>query len=167
VVVEPRARAVELPTHVSPQAERRRRIRTLAGNLDLVARAPWLLFPGSNALWGRFLQHKLLRLLGPFALAQTIVSLAVLAPSSPFWTVVAVGAVAAFGVAALGRRMGRIGVLARGFLGAQLLCAVAWREALAGRIASLWRPAPSPPRPAELVVPSSRSSIPTAARSTP
>jgi hypothetical protein len=160
VVVEPRARAVELPSHTGPLAERRRRVRTLAGNLELVARAPWLLLPVANPLWGRFVQHKLLRLAGPFALAGTILALAARATSSATWAALAIGAALGLGVAALGPRAGRIGLLARGFLAAQLLCAIAWREALLGRIATLWRPAPSPPRPAEVVVPASRSSGP-------
>ncbi|MGY3038761.1 cellulose synthase/poly-beta-1,6-N-acetylglucosamine synthase-like glycosyltransferase [Rhodanobacter sp. TND4EL1] len=78
VVFEPRALAWDKPSQ-QPAEERRRKIRTLAGNYQLIQLAPWLLLPGSNPLWFRFVSHKLLRLLAPWLLLGFGLSTAVLA----------------------------------------------------------------------------------------
>ena len=57
----------------SPKEEFRRKVRTLAGNYQLLQLAPWLL-TRSNPLRVRFVCHKLLRLLVPFALVGVLVS---------------------------------------------------------------------------------------------
>jgi cellulose synthase/poly-beta-1,6-N-acetylglucosamine synthase-like glycosyltransferase len=57
----------------SPKQEFRRKVRTLAGNYQLLRIAPWLL-TGSNPLLVQFVCHKLLRLLVPFALVGVLVS---------------------------------------------------------------------------------------------
>ncbi len=67
VVFEPRARAWDRPS-AAPVQEQRRKIRTLAGNFQLVQLAPWLLSPARNPLWFRFVSHKLLRLAAPWLL---------------------------------------------------------------------------------------------------
>jgi cellulose synthase/poly-beta-1,6-N-acetylglucosamine synthase-like glycosyltransferase len=48
--------------------ELRRKVRTLAGNFQLLARLPAALLPWRNPLWGQFVSHKLLRLAVPWAL---------------------------------------------------------------------------------------------------
>lgn len=65
VVLEAGAVAWDRPSH-SSTVERRRKLRTLAGNYQLVSLAPWLLLPGINPAWLRFVSHKLLRLLSPW-----------------------------------------------------------------------------------------------------
>ncbi|HEY8683380.1 MAG TPA: glycosyltransferase family 2 protein [Rhodanobacter sp.] len=67
VIFEPLALAWDRPSQ-QPFQERLRKIRTLAGNYQLVQLAPWLLRPGRNPLWGRFVSHKLLRLMAPWLL---------------------------------------------------------------------------------------------------
>ena len=57
----------------SPQQEFRRKVRTLAGNYQLLQIAPWLL-TRSNPLRFQFVCHKLLRLMVPFALVGVLVS---------------------------------------------------------------------------------------------
>jgi biofilm PGA synthesis N-glycosyltransferase PgaC len=57
----------------SPKQEFRRKLRTLAGNYQLLQLAPWLL-TRSNPLRIQFICHKLLRLLVPFALVGIFVS---------------------------------------------------------------------------------------------
>jgi biofilm PGA synthesis N-glycosyltransferase PgaC len=57
----------------SPKQEFRRKVRTLAGNYQLLQFAPWLL-TGTNPLRVQFICHKLLRLLVPFALVGVLVS---------------------------------------------------------------------------------------------
>lgn len=67
VVLEAGAVAWDRPSASSAQ-ERGRKLRTLAGNFQLVALAPWLLVPGRNPAWLRFVSHKLLRLASPWLL---------------------------------------------------------------------------------------------------
>ncbi|HEY2645776.1 MAG TPA: glycosyltransferase family 2 protein [Candidatus Acidoferrales bacterium] len=57
----------------SPQQEFRRKVRTMAGNYQLLQIAPWILTP-SNPLLFQFVCHKLLRLMVPFALVGALVS---------------------------------------------------------------------------------------------
>jgi len=56
-----------------PKQEFSRKVRTLAGNYQLLQIAPWLL-TRSNPLRVQFVCHKLLRLLVPFALVGVLVS---------------------------------------------------------------------------------------------
>ena len=59
--------------------ERRRMIRRLAGNFQLLQLAPWLLQPWRNPLWWRFVSHELLRLLAPWLLLLLTLCSALLA----------------------------------------------------------------------------------------
>lgn len=65
LVVETRARAYDYPT--SRHTEFRRKVRTLAGNYQILLAYPRLLTP-SNRMWFHFVSYKLGRLLLPFAL---------------------------------------------------------------------------------------------------
>jgi len=72
VVLEDRAKAYDrIETNIAD--ERRRKIRTLAGNWQSLARNPWLLSPWQNPLWWQYLSHKVGRLLVPFALLVVLV----------------------------------------------------------------------------------------------
>lgn len=142
VVVAPDAHVIERVEATTPAVERRRRIRTLAGNFQLLARAPWLLVPGKNRLWWRFVSHKLLRLLGPVALAAVLVALVALAPQSLGWALLALAAAGGLALAALGHRAGPLGRIARGFVEAQLLVVIAAAHAVRGT--TPWRPAHEP-----------------------
>jgi cellulose synthase/poly-beta-1,6-N-acetylglucosamine synthase-like glycosyltransferase len=100
-----------------------RKVRTLAGNYQLLALMPWLLVPGRNPVWFQLFSHKLLRLVCPWALALLFVSSLALASvphTSPltlaFWRTLALGQVAFYGLALFGARAGRIGSLARTFV---------------------------------------------------
>ena len=67
VIHEERARAFDrLPE--KPCDEFRRKVRTLAGNYQLMARLPVVLVPWRNRLWWQFVSHKALRLVVPWAL---------------------------------------------------------------------------------------------------
>jgi len=68
---ERNARAYDLPS-ASMAQEWRRKVRTLAGNWQLLQLEPRLLFPWHNPCWWRFVSHKLLRLLVPYALAALL-----------------------------------------------------------------------------------------------
>lgn len=64
---EPSAKAYDVVTP-SYHHEFKRKVRTLAGNYQLIGMAPWLLVPGMNPLWWQFVSHKVFRLLVPYAL---------------------------------------------------------------------------------------------------
>jgi cellulose synthase/poly-beta-1,6-N-acetylglucosamine synthase-like glycosyltransferase len=112
-----------------------RKVRTLAGNYQLVAKLPWLLVPGKNPVWFQFVSHKLLRLVCPWALLVLLASSLVLATGpalSPletgFWQLLATGQLVFYALAALGARAGRIGALARTFVILNLAAVVGlWR----------------------------------------
>ena len=109
VVFEPRAIAWDKPSTL-PEQERRRKIRTLAGNYQLVQLAPWLLWPSTNPLWFRFASHKLLRLLAPWLMVSMTLASAVLSTRHPMYAVAFGGIVAAallVALAALAPSLGR------------------------------------------------------------
>jgi len=67
VIHEERARAFDrLPEKA--RDEFRRKVRTLAGNFQLMARMPAALLPGRNRVWWQFVSHRALRLVVPWAL---------------------------------------------------------------------------------------------------
>jgi poly-beta-1,6-N-acetyl-D-glucosamine synthase len=82
VVHDDRAHAFDrLPDRT--RDEFRRKVRTLAGCLQLTARLPAVLSPRRNPLWLQFVSHKLLRLLAPWGLLALLVT-SLLAPG-PFY----------------------------------------------------------------------------------
>jgi cellulose synthase/poly-beta-1,6-N-acetylglucosamine synthase-like glycosyltransferase len=62
--------------------ETRRKVRTLAGNFQLLALEPRLLLPMVNPVWLQFVSHKLGRLLVPYALVVALATSVWLAPRS-------------------------------------------------------------------------------------
>jgi cellulose synthase/poly-beta-1,6-N-acetylglucosamine synthase-like glycosyltransferase len=99
-----------------------RKVRTLAGNYQLVAKMPWLLLPQKNPLWLQMMSHKLLRLACPWALVTLFfasIALSFRSDLSPLalllWRTLALGQIALYACAAAGARAGRIGALARTF----------------------------------------------------
>jgi cellulose synthase/poly-beta-1,6-N-acetylglucosamine synthase-like glycosyltransferase len=73
VVHDPSACAFDrLPA--SPRDEFRRKVRTLSGNFQLLARMPLLLSPWHNPIWLQFISHKLLRLAVPWLLISMFVA---------------------------------------------------------------------------------------------
>lgn len=68
VLFVPEARAFD-PQTLAPEKEQRRKVRTLAGNYQMLFRYPAWLFPWKNRLWFQLIAHKYLRLAGPVFLA--------------------------------------------------------------------------------------------------
>lgn len=96
LVVEPEAQAFDFPTDVS--IEFRRKVRTLAGNYQLLRYYPWLLTLRNRMLF-HFISYKLLRLLLPWiALALLIVCFGL---PEPWRTIVLGGQLGIYGLAAL------------------------------------------------------------------
>ena len=73
VIFDPAARAYD-KVAPSPEVEYRRKVRTLMGNYQLVARMPELLLPSRNPVCFQFLSHKVGRLLVPYFLMALFVS---------------------------------------------------------------------------------------------
>ncbi|HWF86107.1 MAG TPA: glycosyltransferase family 2 protein [Vicinamibacterales bacterium] len=67
VVFNERARAFDRAT-VDADTESRRKIRTLAGNYQILRLEPALLLPWRNPVWLQYVSHKLGRLLVPYAM---------------------------------------------------------------------------------------------------
>jgi cellulose synthase/poly-beta-1,6-N-acetylglucosamine synthase-like glycosyltransferase len=67
VIFQGDAKAFDSPSQDIAE-EKRRKIRTLAGNWQLLAMNPGLLVPFHNPLFFKFVSHKVLRLLVPYAL---------------------------------------------------------------------------------------------------
>ena len=103
-----------------------RKVRTLAGNYQLFARMPQLLVPIANPSWLEVISHKVLRLVGPWALVVCLVASAAAAQPlstvayepSPVWLMraLAIGQILVYALAALGARAGRQGTVYRTFV---------------------------------------------------
>jgi cellulose synthase/poly-beta-1,6-N-acetylglucosamine synthase-like glycosyltransferase len=78
VVFEDHARAFDRVAATGAD-ESRRKVRTLAGNYQIVALEPRLLIPLVNPVWVQYISHKLGRLLAPWALLMILVSSTALA----------------------------------------------------------------------------------------
>ncbi|GAA3923177.1 glycosyltransferase family 2 protein [Luteimonas lutimaris] len=89
----------------TPGEEFARKLRTLAGNWQLIARMPTLLHPRRNPLFFAWFSHKFLRLLAPWALLLALAASAV-APG-PVFRVLFVLQVLGYACAALGVAMPR------------------------------------------------------------
>ncbi len=63
--------------------EWRRKVRTLAGNWQLLKLQPLLKSPLANPIWWRFVSHKIMRLVVPFAMIAALLSSATL--EGPFY----------------------------------------------------------------------------------
>jgi cellulose synthase/poly-beta-1,6-N-acetylglucosamine synthase-like glycosyltransferase len=110
VVFEPRARAWDSPD-LGGGLEFARKVRTLSGNYQLVQLMPWVL-SGQNPLLLRFVSHKLLRLVVPFALAAMLISSLWL--RAPLYRLALVLQLAFYGLALLAlARLLKAGILGR------------------------------------------------------
>lgn len=140
VVHEERARAFDrFPERA--RDEFRRKVRTLGGNFQLVARLPALLHPGKNPLWWQFLSHKLLRLVVPWALLGLLATAAVL--PGPFYRAAFYGQIAFYLVALLGTRRpiavrSRLAAAAASFLVLNTAAWTAFWVWASGRAARSW-----------------------------
>jgi biofilm PGA synthesis N-glycosyltransferase PgaC len=110
VVFEPRARAWDSPD-LGGGLEFARKVRTLSGNYQLVQLMPWVL-SGQNPVLLRFVSHKLLRLVVPFALAAMLISSLWL--RAPLYRMALVLQLAFYGLALLAlARLLKAGILGR------------------------------------------------------
>jgi cellulose synthase/poly-beta-1,6-N-acetylglucosamine synthase-like glycosyltransferase len=87
VVFNERARAFDRAA-VDADAEARRKIRTLAGNYQILALEPRLLLPIRNRVWLQYVSHKIGRLVVPYAMLAIFAASVVLASTHPFYIAV-------------------------------------------------------------------------------
>jgi glycosyltransferase involved in cell wall biosynthesis len=80
-----------------------RKVRTLAGNFQLIARAPWILSLRNRVLF-QLVSHKLLRLVVPYFLLLMLLSACVLAAHSTGWAIIAIAELLLLAIAALSLR---------------------------------------------------------------
>ena len=92
---------------VDAEQELRRKMRTLAGNFQLLAQEPRVLLPGVNPVWLQFMSHKVGRLLAPYALLAIFATSAGLAPTSWFYAAAFGAQLSFFALAAYGAALAR------------------------------------------------------------
>ena len=121
-----------------------RKVRTLAGNYQLVAMMPWLLLPGVNPVWFQMVSHKLLRLVSPWALLLLLavsITLACAGKSTSellLWRTLGLGQGLFYVLAVVGSRVGRPGALARTFSVLNVAALVGLWRFLRGSQAVTW-----------------------------
>jgi poly-beta-1,6-N-acetyl-D-glucosamine synthase len=140
VIHDQRAVAYDCLPHRA-RDEFRRKVRTLAGNFQLVARMPQLLLPWRNPVWWQFISHKLLRLAVPWALLAMII-LSALIPT-PLYQVLFWSQLGFYGLALLGSipTVGRRLRLAGAAASVLVLNAAAWMAFwvwISGRAGQTW-----------------------------
>lgn len=99
VVLVSEARAWDRVMPVSHEFARK--VRTIAGNFQLLARERWLMSPLQNPLWFQTVSHKALRLVGPALLATVFIASLSLA-THPLYAAALAGQVVCYAAAAAG-----------------------------------------------------------------
>lgn len=111
--------------------EFRRKARTLAGNYQLFAMLPAVLVPFANPIWFETFSHKVMRLVAPWLMIVLLVVTAMGVTGSTArgaWAVLLVAQVGFYAAAIVGKRLGRLGGLARTFVVMNLAALVGlWR----------------------------------------
>jgi cellulose synthase/poly-beta-1,6-N-acetylglucosamine synthase-like glycosyltransferase len=87
--------------------ELRRKIRTLAGNYQILRLEPRLLNPFRNPVWIQYMSHKVGRLLVPYALIALLVTSALLTPRSSFYALAFAAQLVFYALAAYGAYLSR------------------------------------------------------------
>jgi len=127
----------------TPGEEFARKLRTLAGNWQLIARMPALLHPRRNPLFFAWFSHKFLRLLAPWALLLALATSAL--ATGPLFRALFVLQVLGYGGAALGVAMPRLAArlplvpAAGAFVLLNLAALLALPASLAPDASRLWR----------------------------
>jgi hypothetical protein len=108
VVFDDRARAHDRVER-DAAAERRRKIRTLAGNVQILRLEPALLNPLKNRVWVQYVSHKLGRLVVPYAMALALFANVALAPAGILYLAALAAQLAFYGLAGYGAWLERQG----------------------------------------------------------
>lgn len=135
------------PQTLEPRLEKKRKLRTLAGNYQMIEHFPGWLLPWKNRTWWQLISHKYLRLAVPWLLLAVLV-LSLLAPKTPFILLLLVGQGTAYGAAVVGLLLpkvkARLFTIPAGFLLLQITCLRALGAYMQARrdALSLWQAAP-------------------------
>lgn len=143
VVFEREAIAYDQPSGTAA-SERRRKVRTLAGNFQLLMLMPRLLSPWGNPIFWQYLSHKVLRLAAPWAMAGLLASTLWLAHSSVLYMAAAVGQALLYGLPLLGLLLPALRTwkpvrIAQAFVALNGFALLGLMEFLTNRHAHLWR----------------------------
>jgi poly-beta-1,6-N-acetyl-D-glucosamine synthase len=143
VVFERDALAYDQPSRELAQ-ERVRKIRTLAGNFQLICRYPALLLPWRNPIAWQFVSHKVMRLLAPLALAGALLGNLLLVGKGAFFIATFAAQLFCYLFAAIGMAlpsMDKIRLIrfASAFLSLNWFVVLGFREFLTNREAHLWK----------------------------
>jgi biofilm PGA synthesis N-glycosyltransferase PgaC len=132
VVFEDRAKAFDRASRTA-SVESRRKVRTLAGNVQILWLEPRLLVPFVNPVWLQYLSHKVGRLLVPYALVALLVASIPLTGDHWFYELAFYGQLAFYALAIWGALLAdRVARLALTFV-------VLNYSAVAGTVAAVMR----------------------------
>jgi len=148
VVFDGRAHAYDQVSK-SPEQERVRKVRTLAGNYQLIAMMPWLLSPRANPIFVQFLSHKVLRLVAPFAMALLLLTNSVLSWDSWGYALLLLLQIAGYALPLVAREVPavaawRVTKLATAFLMLNACAVLGLLQFLSKREGHLWQTQPAP-----------------------
>lgn len=124
--------------------ERVRKVRTLAGNFQLIQLYPALLLPWRNPLFLAFCSHKLCRLLAPLAMAACLGASLWLAADGTFFALCALAQLAGYALAlagnwrAVGERV-KLARIAHAFVMLNAFVVLGFLEFVRSREAHLWK----------------------------
>ena len=123
------------PQPLEPEAEARRKRRTLAGNFQMLFRYPHWILPGGHRLWWQLISHKYLRLAAPLLLAAVLLANLTLI-SSPWYRIIFLAQCLFYTAAIAGRFTGaksRLLALPAGFVFLNLsVLSAAWHYCRGG-----------------------------------
>lgn len=132
----------------SPAQEQMRKVRTLAGNYQLMAMMPWLLVPWRNPIFVQFISHKVLRLVAPFAMLTLLLANLALAGRGAGYAFFLILQVAGYGLPLAGRLWPAVGAwrvtkLASAFVLLNAYAVLGLRQFLSQRDGHLWQSHPA------------------------
>jgi cellulose synthase/poly-beta-1,6-N-acetylglucosamine synthase-like glycosyltransferase len=149
VVFENRAMAFDMPSRDHRQ-EKLRKVRTIAGNYQLIAAHPSFFVPLRNPIFFQLVSHKALRLVSPLCMALALVANALLAPRAILYQCLLAAQLLAYAVPAMGflwPSFGRWKVvkLATAFVLLNWFAVLGFVEVLRNRNVHLWSSKQSTP----------------------
>jgi biofilm PGA synthesis N-glycosyltransferase PgaC len=142
VVFENRARVYDLPSRDHRQ-EKLRKVRTIAGNYQLMVAHPGFFVPLRNPIFFQLVSHKVLRLVAPFCMALLLITNVVLAPRAFLYQCLLAAQLLAYALPAIGvlwpfARRWKVVKLATAFLLLNWFAVLGAVEFLRNRNAHLW-----------------------------
>jgi len=149
VVFENRAKAFDLPSHDHRQ-EKLRKVRTIAGNYQLLVAHPEFFVPLRNPILFQLVSHKVLRLVAPFCMVLFLITNVLLVPRGLLYQCMFVAQLLAYAPPAIGvlwpfARRWRIVKLGTAFLMLNWFAVLGLVEFLRNRNAHLWESKQRPP----------------------